>query len=217
MQLEHLTTDTNTPEQKTKNSRFTQYTMLSLFLGLVLFFGIVELMGNAPNKKRPSPDVKAASTHDSPMRKPTPASPPPVPSGVTKTSLRSPTLSMEKMPSHASATVSGFPGMNKVVMNASLKITENSLLFTNNERQDWPFCYATINFDSGPSNWYEYDFTGIPAGQTHTVVWSQLARKDGTHYTNASDEQKSIQLICLLGDNTVGFARFPSISLDKTR
>jgi len=208
MQLERITTDTNTPDQKTKSTRFTQYTTLTLFLGLLLFFGVVALIGNAPNKKSTSPDVKAASTHDIPTSKPTEVSPPTEHSAVPKT-LMSPTLSMEKMPYHASATVSGFPGMNKVVINASLKITEKGLLFTNTERQDWRFCYATINFDAGPSNWYEYDFTGIPAGQTHTVLWSQLTRKDGTHYPNASDEQKSIQLICLLDDNTIGFARFP--------
>jgi len=104
--------------------------------------------------------------------------------------------------------ISGYPGLNKVLINASITPNADGIIFTNNEKQQWNFCVAIINPDSSPSNWYEYDFGSIPAGQSYTVQWSQLSRMDGTVYTNYSNEAKIIELNCDLDANTTGFARF---------
>src|SRR5437588_3620841 len=103
--------------------------------------------------------------------------------------------------------INGYQNLNKVLINASITTNSEGILFTNNEKQQWDNCIATINPDAGSSNWYEYDFGSIPAGQTYTVGWSQLTQQDGTVYSNASHEAKIIQISCELDADTIGFAR----------
>ena len=195
-------------EQKTKMKGFRQYPKRTLFVGVLLalvFLGIVRLIGDATNKKSTSPAAVTARVDETQMWKP----------------IVDPSATVGNEIYHAPARdITEYPGMNnklmsKVVINATLVTTDRQLAFTNNESQDWKFCYVTINTASGPSKWYAYDFYGIPAGQTYTVQWSWLLREDGTPYTNVSREPKIIQLSCVLDDNYdfIGFAKFHYTSL----
>lgn len=112
---------------------------------------------------------------------------------------------------HAPATdISGYPGLTKVLIKASVITDVNGMTFTNNENEKWDACIDTINPDSGASNWYEYDFGNMAPGQSSTIQWSQLTKADNTVFMpNAVARGSSIiELSCELGAKTMGFARF---------
>jgi hypothetical protein len=169
-----------------------------IFLGIcIVTFVIIGVFGNwltASSSVNPS-ENKAVVNNS-----PTPASTmtlTPTPSGNTTY--------------HAPATdISGFPGLTKVLIKASMVVNANGMTFTNNENDQWDNCIDTINLDSGASNWYEYDFGSMAPGQSVTIQWNQLTKDDGTVYTpyNAGYKSDVILLSCELGPKTMGFAKF---------
>lgn len=190
-----------------------------IFLGIcIVTFVIIGVFGNwltasssvnpsenkavVNNSPTPQPvKVKSVPTTEAkPKNFPTPAStmtPTPTSSGNTTY--------------HAPATdISGFSGLTKVLIKASMIVNANGMIFTNNENGQWDNCIDTINLDSGASNWYEYDFGNMAPGQSVTIQWNQLTKDDGTVYTpyNATYKSDVILLSCELGPKTEGFAKF---------
>jgi hypothetical protein len=128
-----------------------------------------------------------------------------------------PSSTLEDSNQHAPATdISGYPGLTKVLIKASIVTNANGMIFTNNEKDQWNNCISTINLenlDSGVGNWYEYDFGDMSPGQSVTIPWNKLSNRsldDGTVYVpyNATYKSDVIELSCELEEKTVGFARF---------
>ena len=236
MELEQ-TRHTSKTEHTTSRNVLRQQPKLTLFVGVLLFLGIVRLIGAATNTTSTPSHAITAQVDATHTRRPTavplatyPSHPSPLPKQFPVAAKLTPmetgkyyqtsdlycswSKCFSTAPSETASyltqanTISGYPGMTKVLLNASLQTTDQELLFTNNETQHWQFCDATINEDAGPSQWYEYDFSGIPAGQTSAVPWNQLRRADGTAYSTIPNEPKIIQLSCVYAGDTIGFARF---------
>jgi hypothetical protein len=130
---------------------------------------------------------------------------------TTKPEPNYPTPTLSGNAYHAPATnISGYPGLTKILIKASIVANANGMTFTNDENDQWNGCIDTINPDSGMSNWYEYDFGNMAPGQSVTIQWNQLTKDDGTAYTPYATGYKSdvIELSCDLGTKTEGFARF---------
>jgi len=188
-----------------------------IFLGIcIVTFVIIGVFGNwLTASSSVNPSENKAVVNNSPTPQPVKATP----VATTKPEPKSsptPSNTTTLTPSgnttyHAPATdISGFPGLTKVLIKASMVVNANGMTFTNNENDQWTNCIDTINLDSGASNWYEYDFGNMAPGQSVTIPWNQLTKDDGTVYTPYAAGYKSdvILLSCELGPKTMGFAKF---------
>lgn len=92
-------------------------------------------------------------------------------------------------------------------LKATVQISDQYLIVTNNSDVDWTNCYASIGSDTNPNDFYQQDpssSSSIPAGGTFDFAWSNIVKPDGTRFNYASTEPDDIIIGCDYGKDSEG-------------